>query len=149
MYHESIDAERAAALAAMAANREAAEQEALAKPFRFEDLNGKPEPKSWGPVYPNLPGVEKWRKLEKKRELNDAEIRQYGASVGAAIRALQRRELCGVARTEINLKCTVINTSGTDSTAAGEAERYRLWVEVRLPAIRAERLAHAALRKAA
>jgi hypothetical protein len=22
-----------------------------AKPFRFEDLNGKPEPKSWGPIY--------------------------------------------------------------------------------------------------
>ena len=22
-----------------------------AKPFRFEDLNGKPEPASWGPIY--------------------------------------------------------------------------------------------------
>jgi hypothetical protein len=110
------------------------------RPFRFEDLNGAPEPKSWGPVYPHLAGVEKWRKLERKRELTDAETRAYGAAVGEAIRRLNRPPRSG----PISLKCTVQNTCGTDNTAAGEAQRYRHWVEVRLPAIRAARLEAAA-----
>jgi len=46
-----IEAERAAALAAMAANRKAAETNARTRPFRFEDLNGAPEPEKWGPKY--------------------------------------------------------------------------------------------------
>jgi hypothetical protein len=115
------------------------------RPFRFEDLNGRPEPKSWGPVYPNLAGVEKWRRLNRKRDLTDEETRAYGAAVGAAIRALNRPPRSG----PISLKCTVQNTSGTDTTAEGEERRYRHWVEVRLPALRAERLAAEAAGKAA
>jgi hypothetical protein len=34
-----------------------------AKPFRFEDLNGKPEPKSWGPRYS--------KPVKVKRAFND------------------------------------------------------------------------------
>jgi hypothetical protein len=34
-----------------------------AKPFRFEDLNGKPEPKSWGPRYS--------KPVKAKRAFND------------------------------------------------------------------------------
>lgn len=34
-----------------------------AKPFRFEDLNGKPEPKSWGPIYT--------KPVKAKRPFND------------------------------------------------------------------------------
>jgi hypothetical protein len=118
-----------------------------AKPFRFEDLNGKPEPASWGPVYPKTASasVEKWRKLERKRELTADETRAYGASVGEWIRKLNRPPRSG----PISLKCTVQNTCGTDNTATGEAERYRHWIEVRLPAIRAQRLALKPIREAA
>lgn len=112
-------------------------QAAQARPFRFEDLNGRPEPESWGPRYPNLASVEKWRRLNRKRDLTDAETRAYGAAVGEAIRRLNRPPKSA----PISLKCTVQNTCGTDNTAAGEAERYRLWVEVRLPALRAARAA--------
>jgi hypothetical protein len=61
-----------------------------AKPFRFEDLNGKPEPASWGPVYPKTASasVEKWRMLARGRELSSDEKRAYGQAVGAWIRAL-------------------------------------------------------------
>lgn len=113
--------------------------------FRFEDLEGKPEPEKWGPVYPNLAGVEKWRRLERKRALTDEETRAYGRAVGEAIRRLNRPPRSG----PISLKCTVQNTCGTDTTAAGEAERYQHWVNVRLPAIRAARLAREMAEKAA
>jgi hypothetical protein len=112
--------------------------QAAARPFRFEDLNGKPEPKSWGPLYPTLPGVEKWRKIDRKRPLTPQETRDYGAAVGAAIRALQRRELCGDTRIEVDLRCTVRNTTKTDNTAAGEEARYQDWL-ARLAQLRADR----------
>jgi hypothetical protein len=112
------------------------------RPFRFEDLNGEPEPKSWGPVYPNLAGLEKWRRLNRKRDLTAEETRAYGQSVGAAIRALNAPK----GSKPISLKCTVQNTCGTDNTAAGEAERYRIWTEIRLPAIRAARIRAGALK---
>jgi len=47
----SIEIERAQALEAMAENRKAADFTARTRPFRFEDLNGKPEPEKWGPKY--------------------------------------------------------------------------------------------------
>jgi hypothetical protein len=61
-----------------------------AKPFRFEDLNGKPEPASWGPVYPKTASasVEKWRMVARGRELSADEKRAYGQAVGEWIRAL-------------------------------------------------------------
>jgi hypothetical protein len=61
-YVSTID-ERAAAIAAMAANREADRLERNARPFRFEDLNGKPEPKAWGPIYT--------KPVKAKRPCND------------------------------------------------------------------------------
>lgn len=58
--------------------------------FRFEDLDGKPEPASWGPVYPQgaSAAVSKWRTVAKGRELLSAETRDYGAAVGAWIKGL-------------------------------------------------------------
>jgi hypothetical protein len=61
-----------------------------AKPFRFEDLNGKPEPASWGPCYPKTASasVEKWRMAARGRELSADEKRAYGQAVADWIRAL-------------------------------------------------------------
>ena len=61
-----------------------------AKPFRFEDLNGKPEPASWGPVYPKTASaaVEKWRMAARGRALTADEKRAYGHAVGEWIRNL-------------------------------------------------------------
>lgn len=61
-----------------------------AKPFRFEDLNGKPEPASWGPCYPKTASaaVEKWRMTSRGRELSIDEKRAYGHAVGEWIRNL-------------------------------------------------------------
>lgn len=114
------------------------------RPFRFEDLYGAPEPAHWGPKYPKSLGaaVEKWRKLEKKRELTKEEVRAYGRAVDKAIGALQRREFLGSATGYPPINCNVQNTTGTCNTAEGEERRYRHWVEVRLPAIRNERRAH-------
>jgi len=122
----------------------------VARPFRFEDLEGKPEPKQWGPTYPKSLGaaVEKWRKLDKKRELTKDEVRAYGSAVGQAIRDLQRRELIGSKTGYPSITCNVQNTTKTCVTAEGEEKRYREWIEVRLPAIRNERRAHAAGLKA-
>ena len=63
---------------------------AEARPFRFEDLQGKPEPASWGPTYPKTASaaVEKWRMTARGRELSPDEKRAYGAAVGEWIRGL-------------------------------------------------------------
>jgi hypothetical protein len=60
------------------------------RPFRFEDLNGAPEPEKWGPLYPTggSAAVEKWRKASRGRDLAAFETRAYGAAVGAWIRGL-------------------------------------------------------------
>jgi hypothetical protein len=99
-------------VAAWAERRGLAEKEAAAlaaKPFRFEDLNGAPEPESWGPVYPALPSVDKWRKLARKQELTGDETRAYGAAVHAAIRLLQRQELGVTGKAEVDLRCTAFD----------------------------------------
>jgi hypothetical protein len=66
------------------------EGEYVARPFRFEDLNGKPEPSSWGPAYPKTANqaVEKWRMTARGRELSRDEKRAYGQAVGEWIRGL-------------------------------------------------------------
>jgi hypothetical protein len=60
------------------------------RPFRFEDLNGKPEPEIWGPLYPKTASanVEQWRRIGRVRELSEAEKREHGAAVGDWIRSL-------------------------------------------------------------
>lgn len=77
------------------------------RPFRFEDLHGKPEPASWGPAYPKTASaaVEKWRRVSLGRDLSPDEMREYGASVGAWIRGLNAVK--GHAR--ISLACTAFN----------------------------------------
>jgi hypothetical protein len=62
------------------------------RPFRFEDLYGEPDPVSWGPAYPKTASaaVEKWRSIERVRELTTDEAREYGAAVGAWIRGLNK-----------------------------------------------------------
>jgi hypothetical protein len=58
-----------------------------AKPFRFEDLNGKPDPEKWGPAYPKTASaaVTKWRSVAAGRELTSDETRAYGQAVHAWI----------------------------------------------------------------
>jgi hypothetical protein len=60
------------------------------RPFDFADLQGKPEPASWGPCYPKTASqaVEKWRMTARGRELSVDEKRAYGAAVHAWIRGL-------------------------------------------------------------
>jgi hypothetical protein len=66
------------------------EAEYVARPFRFEDLNGRPEPAKWGPTYPKTASaaVEKWRMTARGRELSAEEKRAYGQAVGEWIRNL-------------------------------------------------------------
>jgi hypothetical protein len=66
------------------------EAEYVARPFDFADLQGKPEPEAWGPCYPKTASasVEKWRRQERVRALNDDEKRAYGRAVGEWIRGL-------------------------------------------------------------
>ena len=61
-----------------------------ARPFDFADLQGKPEPSSWGPVYPQggSAAVAKWRMVSKGRALSSEEARDYGAAVGEWIKGL-------------------------------------------------------------
>jgi hypothetical protein len=62
----------------------------VARPFDFADLQGKPEPASWGPVYPKTASaaVSKWRMVANGRELSSDEKREYGRAVGEWIRGL-------------------------------------------------------------
>jgi hypothetical protein len=66
------------------------EAEYVARPFDFADLNGKPEPSSWGPVYPKTASaaVSKRRMVANGRELSSDEKREYGRAVGEWIRGL-------------------------------------------------------------
>jgi hypothetical protein len=63
MYYETTIEEREAAIYAREAKLAADVRERDARPFRFEDLNGKPEPKSWGPLYT--------KPVKAKRPFND------------------------------------------------------------------------------
>jgi hypothetical protein len=87
------------------------------RPFRFEDLAGKPEPILWGPRYPNLPG------------------RPGERDIGRLIRDLQTRELCGAKPKPIDLRCTV---RGIKYGPGEEEEAYQRWL-VKLAKIRADR----------
>jgi len=108
-----------------------------ATPFRFEALEGNCEPKEWGKPYPQLgAAVEKYRKLARGRALTADETRAHGQAVGVAM--LQRRELCGDARLEIDLRSTCVNKSGR-TQAANEAA-YERWL-AKLAQIRAARAA--------
>ena len=71
-----------------------------------------PTPEEWcklhadprrGPVYPALPGVEKWRRLNWGRDLTPYETREYGRAVLAAIHALNH---AGLQRVKVDLRCT-------------------------------------------
>lgn len=58
-FHYDPITERAAAWETMQANIERRENEARMRPFRFEDLNGKPEPDKWGPKYSKPPKTDR------------------------------------------------------------------------------------------
>lgn len=81
---------RAIAYEQLEANRRLRDLVANIRPFRFEDLNGRPEPASWGPVYPKTASasVEKWRAIARGRELTAGETCLYGQAVHAWINAL-------------------------------------------------------------
>lgn len=110
----------------------------------WNTVNGKPgRPRDerrldaqYGPRYPKLDCLEKYRKLAREGRPTPG----YSAAVYEAFRNLNNP--LG-RRAEIPLRCTVVNTCGTDNTAAGEDERYRLWVDVTLPIIRIAKALHA------
>jgi hypothetical protein len=79
---------------------------AAARPFRFEDLNGEPEPGKWGPVYPKTASaaVEKWRMVARGRELTADESAAYGAAVHAWINALNNPRMRRAAIPESDLR---------------------------------------------
>ena len=91
-----------------------------AKPFRFEDLNGKPEPAHWGPAYPKTASasVEKWRQVARGRELSSEEARAYGQAVHAWIQSLNAPKRAAG---------TLPSTSNCASGQAGDfdAAKYR------------------------
>lgn len=87
-----------------------------------------PTPEQWrklhadqrcGPRYPALPSVEKWRRLNRGRDLTPEETREYGRAVLAAIHALNH---AGLQRSAVSLRCTVW-------TAKGAAARNRAQLE--------------------
>lgn len=61
-----------------------------------------------GPCYPELASVEKWRRLERTRELTPDETRAYGAAVGAAFRKLNKT---AKPYAPISMKSTAITTA--------------------------------------
>lgn len=83
-----VDAWRARPSAIVKASTIAAEY--VARPFDFADLAGKPEPSSWGPVYPKTASatVDKWRMTARGRDLSEAEKAEYGQAVGEWIKGL-------------------------------------------------------------
>jgi hypothetical protein len=135
---ESWQAQRAAAREAIAVKLEASERASRAKPFRFEDLEGKPEPESWGPIY-NLTNasLEKWRKIARGRELTAEEASAYGQAVHAAVRA------ANAPRKAPNTLPTSSNcASGQATTFSAAKHRAKLIGELRSAAAR-DRLAWA------
>ena len=58
----------------------------------------------YGPRYPELPSVEKWRRLNRGRDLTPEETRAYGRAVLAAIHSLNH---AGLWRVAVDLRCTV------------------------------------------
>ena len=114
------------------------EREAAARPFRFEDLNGEPEPEKWGPVY-NLSSasLEKWRKLSRGRELTVEENAAYGAAVHAAVRS------ANAPRKAPNTLPTSSNcASGQPTTFSAAKHRAKIIGELR-SAVARDRLAWA------
>lgn len=102
---------------------------ASARPFRFEDLNGKPEPAHWGPVYPKTASasVEKWRAIARGRALTRIEAETYGAAVHDWIRALNAPK---------RAPDTLSERSNSASGQAGEfsAAKYRASIKARFAA---------------
>ena len=118
---------RADAIRATYAKAAAIESERTAKPFRFEDLNGKPEPASWGPVYPKTASaaVSKWRMVANGRELSDAEKREYGAAVGEWIRTLNA--IKPAAKISLEYKMPDFAAQARARFAADAARDRRAW----------------------
>lgn len=100
-----------------------------ARPFRFEDLNGKPEPAHWGPAYPKTASasIEKWRQVARGRELSSEEARAYGQAVHAWIRGLNAPK---------RAPDTLPERSNSASGQAGEfdAAKYRATLRARFHA---------------
>jgi hypothetical protein len=107
-------------------------------PFRFEDLNGEPEPEKWGPVY-NLSSasLEKWRKIACGRELTADEASAYGQAVHAAVRAANAPK-----KAPNTLPTSSNCASGQATTFSAAKHRAKLIGELR-SAVARERLAWA------
>lgn len=78
----------------------------------------------FGPTYPALPSVAKWRKLADKRELTKEETKAYGRAAIEAFRKMQRDELqrCLPQRTASQAMCAS-GTWLTDGKALIKAVR--------------------------
>lgn len=108
---------------------------ALTRPFRFEDLQGKPEPEKWGPLYPKTASaaVEKWRALGRVRELTPDEKRQHGRAVGEWIRALNnpavKRHEIPASDLKYRLTCAAIRGRCRAAFAAAANAERRAWAD--------------------
>ena len=108
------------------------EAEYNARPFDFADLQGKPEPASWGPVYHKTASakVEKWRMTAKGRELTVDEKRDYGAAVGEWIRGLNSIKRAPA----VSLKYVMPDYAAKARAAFATAAKYdrQNWAEGRI-----------------
>jgi len=75
-------------------------------PEQWRELHNNPE---CGPRYPRLEVVEKWRRLNRGRDLTREETRAYGAAVLKAIHAVNHS---GLMRTAVDTRCTVWDAKG-------------------------------------
>jgi hypothetical protein len=77
---------------------EVAKPTEIKRPITIPEVYGPPpKPRElsepFGPVYPALPGANKWRKLARMRELTRDENREYGQTVLDAINAMNAKLL--------------------------------------------------------
>lgn len=136
-----VDAWRARPSAIVKASTIAAEY--VARPFDFADLAGKPEPSSWGPVYPKTASatVDKWRMTARGRDLSEAEKAEYGQAVGEWIKGLNSVKPAPRVSLKYSMPNYAAKCRAEFAAAAGVAKRQ--WADGKLKNDRGETIGQA------